>query len=422
VSAEIITIGTELLHGLIRNTNADRLVDRLADVGVEVIFQTTVGDDAARLSEAFRAAAHRARFVIATGGLGPTPDDLTRKVIATVFRRRLVLDEVVLAQIRSRFRQRAVEMAAINESQALIPRGARVIENPRGTAPGLHFEHQGTNFFALPGVPAEADAMLLQYVIPYLKSAYVGPVIARRVVRTIGLSESAMAERLADIESSEPEIKVGYLPHSYGLDITLSALMTDPMWMSDVLDRCERRVLEAVGEAAYGRGRQTMSEVVGAALSERSLTLATGESFTAGAIGAAITLTPGSSKYYMGGAIAYSNRAKETILGVKGATLERHGAVSESVAKEMADGARTRFGTDLAVSSTGIAGPDGGTSTKPVGLVYLALATPDGTEAVRHHFSGTREEIVARSAAYALDLVRRHVVPRPEWSGPSSRS
>ena len=422
MSAEIITIGTELLHGLVRNTNGDRIVELLAEVGVEVIYQTTVGDDTGRLSEAFRAAAHRARFVILTGGLGPTPDDMTRKAIATVFRRRLVLDESVLAAIRARFKARGIDMPAMNEAQALVPRGARVIENTRGTAPGLHFEHQGVDFFAVPGVPAEAEAMLVQYVVPFIRSAHLGPAIARRVVRTIGVSESRMAEWFAPIEASEQDVRIGYLPHTYGLDITITGLSPDPVWIGQVLDRCERRILEAAGDSVYARGRATMSEVVGAALADQGLTLATAESFTAGKIGAAIVESPGASRYYLGGIIAYSDTAKEKLLAVKPTLLTRHGAVSEEVAKAMAEGARARFGADIAVSSTGIAGPDGATATKPVGLVYLAIAGADGAEAVRHNFSGTREEVAARSAAYALDLIRRKLVPNPEWSGPSSRS
>ncbi|HEX7076882.1 MAG TPA: competence/damage-inducible protein A [Candidatus Eisenbacteria bacterium] len=411
--AEIITIGTELLHGLVRNTNADRIVERLADAGVEALFQTTVGDDTARMSEAFRAAAHRARFVITTGGLGPTPDDLTRRTIATVFRRRLVLDEVVLAQIRARFRERGRDMPPMNEAQALVPRGARVIENPRGTAPGLHFDYQGTDFFALPGVPAEAEAMLDAYVLPFLRSARVMPAIARRVIRTVGLAESAVATELVGVEAAEPDVKVAYLPHSYGLDLTLSAVSPDPIRMAEALDRVERRVIEIVGDAVYGRGRETLSEVIGAELAARRLTLAAAESFTAGAIGATVAATPGASRYFLGGVTAYSNAVKETALGVRKATLARHGAVSAETAAEMASGARDRLGADLAVSSTGIAGPDGGTAEKPVGLVFLGIASAAGVETARHVLGGTRAEIVVRSTAYALDLVRRRLRATP---------
>ncbi len=409
MSAEVITIGTELLHGLVRDTNSSRIVEQLASIGVEVHYQTTVGDDTARMAEIFRAAARRAETVVATGGLGPTSDDLTRKAIATVFRLRLILDEAVLDRIRARFRERGIEMPAMNESQALVPKGAKIIENPRGTAPGLHFTHAETDFFCLPGVPAEAEAMMEQYVLPYLRSRRAGMQMARRVVRTIGLSESALAERLQKVEAEEEMVKVGYLPHSSGVDVTLAAASPDAAWVLDAIERCERRVRDLAGEHVYGGGNETLSTVLGALLAERKLTIATAESFTGGAIGAAITETPGASRYYVGGVVAYSNRAKQELLGVKAATLERHGAVSAEVAQEMAAGARKRLDCDLALSSTGIAGPGGGSVEKPVGLVYLGLASPDGARSARHVIGGTRSEIIARSAAYALDLTRRHL-------------
>ena len=409
MSAEIITIGTELLHGLVRDTNSGRIVEQLASIGIEVHYQTTVGDDTARMAEIFRAAAHRASTVVATGGLGPTSDDLTRKAIATVFRRRLILDEAVLDRIRARFRDRGIEMPAMNESQALVPKDAKIIENPRGTAPGLHFTHGETDFFCLPGVPAEADAMMAEYVLPYLRSRRAAMQMARRVVRTIGLSESALAERLQGVEAEEEMVKVGYLPHSSGVDVTLAAASPDAAWVLDAIERCERRVRDLTGEHVYGGGTETLSAVLGALLAERKLTIATAESFTGGAIGAAITETPGASRYYLGGVVTYSNRAKQELLGVKAATLERHGAVSAEVAQEMAVGVRKRLDCDLALSSTGIAGPDGGSVEKPVGLVYLGLASRDGVRSSRHVLGGTRSEIIARSAAYALDVARRYL-------------
>jgi len=409
VAVEIVSIGTELLTGLGRNTNADRIIEALGDAGISVHYITTVGDDSARLGEVLRAAVHRVPVVITTGGLGPTPDDLTRKTIATAFRRRLVLDETVLASIRARFRERGVEMPAMNEGQALVPRDAQVIENSRGTAPGLHFVHLHTEVFVLPGVPAECEAMLAHYVVPRLKAMGLGVVTGRRVVRTIGLSESLLAERLTGLESSETHLRVGYLPHSNGLDVSLSLSGGDPAWIAESLDRAERRVMEAAGAAVYGSGRQTLADVAGAALQERGLTLAVAESFTAGALGAAITSVAGSSRYFLGGVTAYSNRAKQEFLNVGAPTLERVGAVSPEVAEEMALGARSRFGADLALSSTGIAGPDGGSAEKPVGLCYLGIASAEGTRSVRYVLGGNRQEITSRATAYALDLLRRHL-------------
>ena len=413
MSVEIITIGNELLQGLGADTNGPWIAERLATIGLEVHYKTTVGDDTGRMAEAFRAAAHRASIVIATGGLGPTPDDLTRKTIATVFRRRLVLDEAVLDNIRARFRQRGIEMPAINEAQALIPRGAKVIENPRGTAPGLHFTHLESNYFCLPGVPSETRAMVDHYVLPFLKARSIAPPIDRRIVRTVGIAESTLAERLQALEGEETGTRFGYLPHSNGLDIVLSPATAEVAWTREALDRTERRVREIAGRHVYGSDRETLSSVLGAALVERKLTIATAESFTGGAVGATITETAGASRYLLGGVIAYSNRAKQELLGVRATTLERHGAVSAEVAEEMAKGARDRFDSDLALSSTGIAGPDGGSPEKPVGLVYLGLAMRDGVWTERFILGGTRDEVVDRSVAYALDLARRHLALSP---------
>jgi nicotinamide-nucleotide amidase len=420
--AEVITIGTELLHGYVTNRNFETIARELSRVGVEVVFHTTVGDDSERMADSFRAAVHRADVVVATGGLGPTPDDITRKTIATVFRRRLVLDETVLDQIRGRFRSRGIEMPALNESQALIPRGARVIENLRGTAPGLHFSHQDTEIFVLPGVASEAEQMLTQYVVPCLKAHPQALRIGQRVVRTIGLPESAVAERLLGFEAEEPEVRLAYLPHTSGVALTLTAASRDAAVVQALLGRAEARVVERLGSHVYGGEADTLSAVVGRLLSERGLTLATAESLSGGSIGAAVTATPGSSRYFLGGVVAYADDAKEALLGVDGRTLRRHGAVSAEVAERMAAGARSRLSADIGLSATGIAGPEGGTAEKPVGLVFLGLATEEGVRTSRHVFGGSRGEVVARTASYALDLVRRHLLSEASWSGPSSHS
>ena len=410
MAVEIVSIGTELLNGLGRNTNADRIIEALLDAGIPVHYITTVGDDSARLGEALRTAVHRVPVVITTGGLGPTPDDLTRTTIATTFRRRLMLDEAVLNSIRARFKERGIDMPAMNEGQALVPRGAHVIENPRGTAPGIHFEHQSTEVFVLPGVPAECETMLANYVLPRLKAMGLGVVTGRRVVRTVGLSESLLAERLTGVEAAEAPISIAYLPHSNGLDVVLSLAGVDPAWIGDVLDRVEKRVVEAAGSAVFGHAGDTLASVIGEALAGRGLTLALGESFTAGGLGAAVTSFPGSSRYFLGGVTAYSNKAKQDFLGVKAATLERVGAVSAEVAEEMAVGARERFGADLALSSTGIAGPDGGSAEKPVGLCFIGIASAEGARSVRYVLGGNRQEISTRATAYALDILRKHLL------------
>ncbi len=422
MTAEVITIGSELLHGLVRNTNLDLISGLLAEAGLRPSYTTTVGDDSEHLGEVFRTAVHRSGVVIATGGLGPTSDDITRKVIATVFRRRLILDRVVLDGIRARFKERGVDMPPINETQALVPRGASVIENVRGTAPGLHFTHMEVECFALPGVPSEAEDMLRGYVIPFLKSRNPGLVSGLRVVRTIGIGESALAERLQGLELEEPDLTLGTIARASGVDLHLSASSMDAMWLQGVLDRGERKLVERAGHNAYALGHRTLSEVAGEALLARGATLATAESFTGGSVGALLVETPGSSRYYRGGVVAYSNEAKEALLGVSKETLRRFGAVSAEVAREMARGARERLAATCAVSTTGIAGPDGGTAEKPVGLAYLGYSSADGETSERYVFGGTRGDIIARASFFALDLARRSLGAGITWSEPSSRS
>ena len=420
--AEVITIGSELLQGLNANRNFERIARHLARSGVEVVFHTTVGDHSEHMAEALRAAVHRADAVIVTGGLGPTPDDITRRTIATVFRRRLVLDETVLDQIRGRFRSRGVEMPVLNETQALIPRGARVIENPLGTAPGFHFAHHEAQVFVLPGVTSEMETMLTSYVLPSLGARTEGMRLARRTVRTIGLPESVLAERLQAFEAGEPDVRLAYLPGVAGVSLCLTAGSPDAQWLEQLLDRCEEKLRLRAGQHVYGGEHDTLSSVVGRLLADRGLTVATAESLSGGGVGAAITATPGSSAYYLGSIVAYADGTKQALLGVGADTLRRHGAVSAQTAEAMAEGARARLGADIAVSTTGIAGPAGGGDAKPVGLVYLGLATAEGVRSERHVFGGSREEIVARAASFALDFVRRHLLFEAAWSGPSSRS
>ena len=408
--AEVVTIGSELLQGLGTNRNFERIARHLTRAGVEVVFHTTVGDHSERMAEVLRAAVHRADVVIVTGGLGPTPDDMTRRTLATVFRRRLVLDEAVLDQIRARFRARGIGMPVMNETQALIPRGARVIENPNGTAPGIHFAHQETEVFVLPGVTSEMEAMLQAYVLPSLGARPDTTHLRRRIVRTIGLAESLLAERLKGFEAEEPDVRLAYLPGVAGVALCLTAVSPDAEWLEALLDRCEAKLRERAGRHAWGGEEDTLSGVVGRLLADRRLTLATAESLSGGGVGAAITATPGSSAYYLGSIVAYADAAKEALLGVPADTLRRHGAVSAETAEAMAAGARERFGADIAVSATGIAGPTGATAEKPVGLVHLGLATADGVRSERRVLPGSREEVVARTASFALDLVRRRLL------------
>jgi nicotinamide-nucleotide amidase len=264
--------------------------------------------------------------------------------------------------------------------------------------------------------------MLREYVIPFVRSRNPGLVSGQRVVRTIGIGESALAERLAGFDLEEPELSLGTIARTSGVDLHVSASSVDAMWLQGALDRGERKLLDRAGVHAYAVGRRTLSEVVGEALVQRGLTVATAESFTAGGVAAALVATPGSSRYYRGGVIAYADEAKEKLLGVAPETLRRHGAVSGETAIEMARGARERLGSSCALSTTGVAGPDGGSEKKPVGLLFLGYAGPDGERVERFVFGGSRAEIIARASFYALDLVRRSLGAGVAWSEPSSRS
>jgi nicotinamide-nucleotide amidase len=313
-------------------------------------------------------------------------------------------------------------MPPINEVQALVPRGASVIPNPLGSAPGLHFTHLECECFSLPGVPSEAEEMLRAYVIPFLKSRNPALASGLRIVRTIGIGESALAEKLSGFELEEPDLALGTIARSSGVDLYLSASSEDAIWLQGVLDRGEQKLLDRAGRHAYALGNRTLSEVLGEALLRRGHSIATAESFTGGALGASIVATPGSSRYYRGGVIAYSNESKESLLGVSAETLRRFGAAGAETAKEMARGARERLGATCALSTTGIAGPDGGSAEKPVGLAFLGYSGPDGDQAERFVFGGTRADIIERASFFALDLARRNLGAGVAWSEPSSRS
>jgi nicotinamide-nucleotide amidase len=264
--------------------------------------------------------------------------------------------------------------------------------------------------------------MLREYVMPLLKTISVGQERGLRVIRTIGIGESALAERLTGFEMEEPDLKLGFIARPSGVDVHVSAASRDAAWLDAVLDRGERKIRERSGRYVFGRDRETLSEAVGRALLAQNLTIATAESFTGGAVGADLTATPGSSRYYRGGVVAYSNDAKEALLAVDRGTLERLGAVSAEVAVEMARGARIKLGAHCAVSTTGIAGPGGGTAEKPVGLAYLGFSAAEGEVCERYVFGGSREDVIERAVAYALDLARRSLGAHAAWSAPSSRS
>ena len=408
--AEIIATGSELLSGGVPETNSIFLSEGLLLVGLETAFKTVVGDDEKDMEEALRRAMDRADAVIVTGGIGPTEDDITRKVIAKIVKRRLVLNEDAFKAIHARLSGRGREYVSTNDRQALIPAGARLLHNPVGIAPGFFLDEENTFVAVLPGVPKEMTAMYLEGLRPVLEERFGGKIfIRRRILHTCGVSESAVNQAIQDIMKRGAPA-VGLTVKETGVDIRIIASETGAERAQSLVDSTEAAIREKLGDAVYSVDGQPMEEVVGALLKQRRLKLSVAESCTGGLIGARITNIAGSSEYFERAAVTYSNPAKTEMLGVPGALLERYGAVSSEVAAAMARGIRQAAKTDLGLSVTGIAGPDGGTEQKPVGLVYTALASAQGVKTNEHRFLGNREQVRMKASQMALDMVRRHLI------------
>jgi nicotinamide-nucleotide amidase len=408
--AEIIATGSELLSGGVSETNSIFLSEGLLLIGLETAFKTVVGDDEKDMEEALRRAMDRADAVIVTGGIGPTEDDITRKVIAKIVKRRLVLNDDAFKAIHARLSGRGREYVSTNDRQALIPAGARLLQNPVGIAPGFFLDEENAFIAVLPGVPIEMMAMFSEGLKPVLEERFGGKIfIRRRILHTCGISESSVNQAIQDIMKGEAPT-VGLTAKETGVDIGIIARETGAERAQLLVDRTEAAIRERLGDTVYSVDGQPMEEVVGALLKQRRLKLSVAESCTGGLIGARITNIAGSSEYFERAAVTYSNPAKTEMLGVPGALLERRGAVSSEVAAAMARGIRQAAKTDLGLSVTGIAGPDGGTEQKPVGLVYTALASAQGVKTNEYRFLGNREQVRMRASQMALDMVRRHLI------------
>ena len=405
---EVVAVGNELLLGETVDTNSAHLGRRLAEVGARVVRVTQVGDDRARLGQVLREVRERARWVVVTGGLGPTRDDLTRDAVAEVTGRTLVLDPKELAAIEAKFRRFGFDpMPESNRAQAMVPDGARTIPNAHGTAPGLIVEEEAVTFFLLPGVPHEMKAMLEQAVIPAIVAAAGegAPVVRSRVIHTVGVGESALAERIDDLGADPGPIEVAFLPHLGHVDVRLTASGLPADEAGARLAELSARIAERAGRWVYGFDGDNLSGAIGKALQDRGWRVAVAESCTAGELGAAITSQPGSSAWFVGGVLAYANEIKERILGVPPEVLAEHGAVSEETCRAMASGARARLGADVACAITGVAGPGGGTEEKPVGLVWCGVESPEGARVRKLDMPGGRAEIRRRAVTATLALL-----------------
>lgn len=410
--AELISVGTELLLGQIIDTNAAYLGGQLAELGIDVYFKQTVGDNPVRIGEALRLAISRADLIVITGGLGPTEDDLTVATVAQTLGLDLLHHEPSAGHIRRFFELRGRVPPASVYKQALIPRGAQPIPNTRGTAPGVHIEHHATTIMLMPGVPFEMRGMMEQYVLPLLRPRTGATVIRSRVLRVTGEGESAVEERIRDlVHGTNPTIAPYAKLGEVHLRITAKGT---PDEVAAALDRGEAQVRERLGDLVYGVDQQSLEDVVAALLITRRMTVAVAESCTGGLIAERLTNVPGSSAYFLESIVAYSNDAKVRDLDFDPTLIEQHGAVSAPVAEAMARGIRTKSSASIGLAVTGIAGPAGGTLEKPIGLVFLALADDAGVLHRRVMF-GTeagRAGIRHLASQAALNLLRLRLLKR----------
>ncbi|MEK9139266.1 MAG: competence/damage-inducible protein A [Bacteroidota bacterium] len=410
MKAEILTIGDELLIGQVINTNQAYIAEKLNEVGVDVERMTTLGDNPDAILEAFDEAWQRRDIVIVTGGLGPTHDDITKKAVCKFFETDLVSNDAVRKHIETLLARRTMAWNPTAEEQTLVPRKAKVIANPAGTAAGMLFEEKGKCFIVLPGVPYEMKEMIDRSVIPLLASKVSGSIIRHLTLRTTGIAESMLARQLGDIDEILQGAKLAFLPSATGVRLRITAYDKDSASAERRVKEVEERIRANVQKYIYGTGEEELEEVLGRILMERKLTIAVAESCTGGLVSDKITNVSGSSNYFERGVVVYSNKSKMELLGLPEELIKAHGAVSKEVAEAMAAGIRRVARTSIGLATTGIAGPTGGTPEKPVGLVWIGYSDRNATLALKFNFGDNRVRTKERAAQAALELVRRRVL------------
>ena len=408
MKAEIIAVGSELLTPDRLDTNSLFLTEELNKLGIEVLRKTIVGDNRELLAEAFRDALNRVPVVITSGGLGPTEDDLTRETVAELLGRKLRRNEEVVRAIEARFRSLKRAMPAVNIRQAMVPEGAEVLQNPRGTAPGLWLEDSGRMIALLPGPPRELKPLFLEQVFPRLQRRVSGVRMFHRELRVTGLGESHVEERLRSIYTRYSEVNTTILAAPGEVQIHLRAWSDNAAQTNTALDEMIRSFELALGDRIFAHSAVSLEEVIAEILTANRATVAAAESCTGGLLAERLTRVPGSSNYFLGGAVCYSNELKTAWADVPAELIQAKGAVSSEVAIALADGIRRRVGSTLGVGITGIAGPGGGSEEKPVGTVHIALASSEGVKERVVHLPGDREMIRLFATQVALDMVRMH--------------
>ena len=416
MDAEVISIGSELMAGCIADTNAAFLSERLTRMGFSVRRHTAVGDERDKIAAAFRETATRSDVAVITGGLGPTPDDVTRQVLAESCDAELVEDAEMIQRIRQIFAARRIAPPASNFIQACIPRGGDVIRNPSGTAAGFAITYGSCRFYCLPGVPAEMKAMFEQTVEPELRRTSGCAAVTGRV-HVFGMSESLIGERLKDLMGEGKDPEVATQAQDGVITIRITSQGQEERATRERVEGVRRVIRAQLGDAIIGEEDRGLAETVADLLESRNATLAVAESCTGGQIAARITDIPGVSRFFLEGAVTYSNEAKIQRLGVPTSLIEQHGAVSREVAEAMARGMRAASGADIALGITGTAGPGGATPSKPVGLVYVALAAADKSRCEELRLAGDRTRVRNRATKHALNMLRLHLQGREKTDG-----
>lgn len=407
MQAEIITIGDELLIGQVVDTNSAWLGSTLGDDGIKVIQITSVQDNAAQIVQAVNDALSRADIVLMTGGLGPTKDDITKKTLAEMFGMKLVRNEQVYEMVGKQLALRGIAFTELNQGQALVPDGCTVLPNRNGTAPGMWFERDGKVLISMPGVPFEMKALVKDEVLPRLRKHFALDANVHRTIITFGLAESILADTIASWEEAlPPYLHLAYLPSALCIRLRLSAYEIDRQKAEQEIESQIEKLSKVIPHYIIGSEDDSLESVTGTLLKTRGETLATAESCTGGNIAHRFTAMPGASEYFKGGVVAYSNEVKMALLGVDPESLNRYGAVSQSVAEQMAEGVRRATGATYGISTTGIAGPTGGTPEKPVGTVWMAVATPNGVFSRRMVFGSVRSQNIERASSNCINLLR----------------
>ena len=413
MQVEIITIGDELLIGQVVDTNSACMGEQLNLIGLRVVQITSISDQREHILKALEQAAGRAEIVLITGGLGPTSDDITKPTLAEYFQSPMVFHPEVLKEVERMFAARGLPVTEVNRKQAEVPACATVMPNHNGTAPGMWFEKDGRVYVSMPGVPFEMKGIMTDYILPKLIKLFTGQAIYHKTVLTQGMGESMLAARIEDWEKALPKnIRLAYLPQPGMVRLRLTGAGSELEFIKNQVEDEVQKLTTLIGELIYGYNDDKLEMIIGRLLKEQDATLSTAESCTGGYLAHLITSVPGSSDYYHGSIIAYQNSIKQALLGVPETILKAHGAVSREVVIAMAEGARKKLGTDYALSTSGVAGPDGGTTEKPVGTCWIAMTSPTGTETKLLHLGTDRQRVIHMASVNALNMLRKELTKK----------